>query len=50
MGSVSENKQRLLDGVMKILDRMLRDEGESVFEEWVVRLDVCIHRGGDHVE
>jgi hypothetical protein len=50
MGSVFENEQELLDGVTRILDGITRDELESVFEEWVARLDVCIHRGGDHVE
>jgi hypothetical protein len=33
MGSVFENEQELLDGIMKILDRITRDELESVFEE-----------------
>jgi hypothetical protein len=50
MKSVFENEQELLDGIMRVLDRITRDELESVFEEWVVRLDVCIHRGGDSVE
>jgi hypothetical protein len=50
MRSVFENEQELLDAVMRVLDRITRDELESVFEEWVARLDVCIHRGGDYVE
>jgi hypothetical protein len=50
MRSVFENEQELLDGVMRILDRIRRDELESIFEEWVARLDVCTHRGGDCVE
>jgi hypothetical protein len=50
MGSVFENKQELLDGIIRVLDRITCDELESVFEEWVARLDVCIHRGGDGVE
>jgi hypothetical protein len=50
MGSVFENEQELLDGIMRVLDRITRDELESVFEEWLARLDVCIHRGGDYVE
>jgi hypothetical protein len=50
MWSVFKNEQELLDGITRVLDRITRDELESVFEEWVARLDVCIHRGGDHVE
>jgi hypothetical protein len=50
MRSVFENEQELLDGIMRVLDRITGDELESVFEEWVARLDVSIHRGGDHVE
>jgi hypothetical protein len=50
MGSVFENEQELLDTIMRVLNRIMRDELESVFEEWVARLDVCIQRGGDYVE
>jgi hypothetical protein len=31
--SVFENEQELLDGIMRVLDRITRDELESVFEE-----------------
>jgi hypothetical protein len=50
MGSVFENEQELLDGIMRVLDRITHDGLESVFEQWVARLDVCIQRGGDYVE
>jgi hypothetical protein len=50
MRSAFENEQELLDGIMRFLDRVTRDEVESIFKEWVERLDVCIHRGGDYVE
>jgi hypothetical protein len=50
MGSVFENEQELLNGTMKAPDRITGDELESVFEELVARLDVCIHRGGDYIE
>jgi hypothetical protein len=43
--SVFENAQELLDGIMRVLDRITRDVLESVFEERVARLDVCVHRG-----
>jgi hypothetical protein len=33
MRSVFENEQELLDGIMKVLDRIARGELESVFEE-----------------
>jgi hypothetical protein len=41
--SVLESEQELLDGIMRILDRITRDEFESVFEEWAARLDASIH-------
>jgi hypothetical protein len=50
MRSVFENEHELFDGIMRVLHRIARDELESVFDEWVARLDVCIHRGGDYVE
>jgi hypothetical protein len=50
IGSVFENEQEIWDGIMKVLERITPDELESVFEEWVARLYVCIHRGGDYVE
>jgi hypothetical protein len=50
MGSAFANEQELLDGTMRVLDRITCAELESVFEEWVARLDVCIYRGGDYVE
>jgi histone-lysine N-methyltransferase SETMAR len=50
MVSVFENEQELLDGIMAVLDGITRDELESVFEKWMARLDVCIHRGGDYME
>jgi hypothetical protein len=37
-GSVFENEQELLDGIMRVPDRIARDELESVCEEWVARL------------
>jgi hypothetical protein len=48
--SVFENEQELLDGIMRVLDRITHNELKSVFEEWVARLDVCFYRGGDYVE
>jgi hypothetical protein len=48
--SVFENEQKPLNGMMRVLDRITGDELESVFEEWVARLDVCIQRGGGCVE
>jgi hypothetical protein len=40
MRSIFENEQKLLDGIMGVLDRIARDELESVFEEWVTGLGV----------
>jgi hypothetical protein len=50
MGSVFENEQEILDGIMRILDRITLDELESVFEEWMARLDVWMARGRDYIE
>jgi hypothetical protein len=50
IGSVFEDEQELLDGIMRLLDRITRDELESIFEEWVARLDVCIPRAGDYIK
>jgi hypothetical protein len=50
MRSVFENEQELLDGIMRVLDRITRGELESVFEEWLAKLDICIHRGGYYIE
>jgi hypothetical protein len=50
MRSAFENEQELLDDIMRVLERITHDDLESVFEEWVARLDVCIHRGGDYVK
>jgi hypothetical protein len=33
MESVFENEREVLDGIMRVLDRITRDELESVFEE-----------------
>jgi hypothetical protein len=49
-GSVFENEQEVLDGIMRVLDRITRDELGSVFKEWVAKLEGRIHRGGDYVE
>jgi hypothetical protein len=48
--SVCDIEYELLDGIMRVLDRITRDELASIFEKCVARLDVCIHRGGDYVE
>jgi histone-lysine N-methyltransferase SETMAR len=49
-GAVFEDEHELLDGVMEVLNGIMREELESVFEEWVARLDACIQGGGDYVE
>jgi hypothetical protein len=33
MRSVFENEQEFLDGIMRVLDRIMSDEHESVFKE-----------------
>jgi iron only hydrogenase large subunit-like protein len=49
-GAEFEDKHERLDGVMEVLNGITRDELESVFEEWVARLNACIQGGGDYVE
>jgi hypothetical protein len=40
----------LLQGVMKVLNGISREELEAVFEEWLLRLDRCIQPNGEYVE
>ena len=49
-GAEFEDEGELLDAVMSVLNGITRDELESVFGEWVARLDACIQGGGDYVE
>jgi iron only hydrogenase large subunit-like protein len=35
---------------MGVLNEITRDELESVFDEWMARLDACVQGGGDDVE
>jgi hypothetical protein len=50
MRSVFENEHELSGGIMRVLDRITDGELESVFEEWVAKLEFCIHRGGEYVD
>jgi hypothetical protein len=45
-----EDERELLDAVMGVLNGITRDELESVFKEWVARLDACVQGGGDYAE
>jgi iron only hydrogenase large subunit-like protein len=49
-GAEFEDEHELFDGVMEVFNVITRDESESVFEEWVARLDACIQGGGDDDE
>jgi hypothetical protein len=49
-GTEFEDEHELLDGMMEVLNGITRDELESVFEEWVARLDACIQGSGDYIE
>jgi hypothetical protein len=49
-GAEFEDKHKLLDNVIGVLNGITHDELESIFEEWVARLNVCIQGGGDYVE
>ncbi|KAH0789239.1 histone-lysine N-methyltransferase SETMAR-like protein [Histomonas meleagridis] len=47
-GFVSEDE--LFEAIKSILEKITRDELESVFREWERRLQACIDNGGDYIE
>jgi hypothetical protein len=49
-GAEFEDERQLLDAVIGVLNDITGDELESVFEEWVARLDACVQGGGGYVE
>jgi hypothetical protein len=50
MGSEFEREQSLLDGVLRVINPISREELEYVFEDWLSRLDQSVQRDGDHIE
>jgi hypothetical protein len=50
MGAPFADGDELLQGVMKVLNGISREELEAVFPEWLLRLDRCIQQNGEHVE
>jgi hypothetical protein len=50
MGTTFDTEQELFGNAMKVLNTILREELESVFDEWLRRLDACIERDGKHIE
>jgi histone-lysine N-methyltransferase SETMAR len=50
MGVRFDDEDQLFQGVMDVLHRILREQLEAVFDEWLVRTDACIQRAGDSVE
>jgi hypothetical protein len=47
MGAVFASEQELLDGVLGVIHTISREELESVFEDWLSRLDQSVQRDGD---
>jgi hypothetical protein len=50
MGATFDTVQELLKGVMRLLNGILREECETVFDQWLKRLDACIQQYGEYVE
>jgi histone-lysine N-methyltransferase SETMAR len=49
-GAIFADENELLAGSTDVLTGIPREEIEAVFDEWLLRLDVCIQRQGDDVE
>jgi hypothetical protein len=49
-GSLFEDENELLAGIISELNKISREELEIVFQEWVLRLDRCIDTGGEYVD
>jgi hypothetical protein len=45
-----KTKNELLAGIISEMNKISREELETVFQEWVLRLDRCIDTGGEHVD
>jgi hypothetical protein len=50
MGTTFDTEQELFGNAMDVLNTILQEELESVFDEWLRRLDACIERAGEHIE
>jgi hypothetical protein len=50
MGAVFTHGDELLQGVMEVPNGISGEELEAIFEEWLLRLDRCIHQNGESVE
>jgi hypothetical protein len=49
-GCLFEDENELLAGIISELNKINREELETVFQEWVLRLDRCIDTGGEYVD
>jgi hypothetical protein len=50
MGQKFESADEILQGIARIVCRILQGELDSVFKEWERRLEGCIAVDGDYVE
>jgi hypothetical protein len=50
IGAIFANNDKLLQGVMEVLNGISREELEVVFEQWLLRLERCIQQNGEYVE
>jgi histone-lysine N-methyltransferase SETMAR len=49
-GQIFEEENELVAAVREVLATISRDELESVFADWLRRLDECVQKNGDYVE
>jgi hypothetical protein len=49
-GSLSEDENELLAGIISELNKISREELETIFQEWILRLDRCIDTGREYAD
>jgi hypothetical protein len=49
-GCLFEDEKELLEGIISELNKISREEPETVFQEWVLRLDRYTDTGGEYVD
>jgi hypothetical protein len=49
-GCLFEDENELWVGIISELNKISREQLETVFQEWVLRLDRCIDTGGKYVD
>jgi hypothetical protein len=49
-GCLFEDENELLTSITSELNKISRETLETVFQEWVLRLEQCIDTGGEYVD